>query len=93
MNFGRNLAFAHICHKTLSFFFFFPLKESANIHIDKPNKQVKNTPWLPFIYLFHLVRAPNEGLINGYNFWACVNDRIIIRVFGIYHCNYLRSRA
>jgi len=31
MNFGENLAFAHICHKTLFFPVFFPLKENGEI--------------------------------------------------------------
>ncbi len=67
MDFGGKLAFADICHTTHSFYFFFS-REWRKAHVDRPNKQLRDTPWFPFISLFHLVKAPNQGLINGYNF-------------------------
>jgi hypothetical protein len=93
MDFGGKLAFVHIWHKTHSFFFFFCQGEWKKARYDRLNKHVKDTPWLTFICLFHLVRDLNQGLINDYNFWAFVNDCIIIRVFGIYHINCLGLRA
>jgi hypothetical protein len=50
----RNLTIAHICHNIIFFF----KKNEKKAHIDKPNKKIKDTPWLPFICLFHLV-SPN----------------------------------
>jgi hypothetical protein len=43
MDFGGDLAFAHICHNTLSFFFFFS------------KRMEKGSLWLLFICFFHLV--------------------------------------
>jgi hypothetical protein len=79
MDFGGKLAFANICHATHSFFILFSFKENGeNLTLIDQTKKARDTPWFPCICLFHLVRAPNQGLINGYKFWACVNDCIII---------------
>jgi hypothetical protein len=59
MDFGKKLAFAHICHKTHSFSLFLFQGEWRKAHVNRPNKQVKDTPWLPFICLFHLIKVPN----------------------------------
>jgi hypothetical protein len=49
MDFGGNLAFAHICHKTHSIFFFFFQGEWIKTCVDKPTKQVRDSPGLSFI--------------------------------------------
>jgi hypothetical protein len=54
MDFGGNLAFAHICHKTHLIFFFFFQGEWKKAHVGKPPKHVKDTPWLSFICLLNI---------------------------------------
>jgi hypothetical protein len=85
MDFGGKLALVDIWHKTHSFY----VKEVEIVRFDRPNKHVRNTPWFPFICLFHLIRALKYGLITNYNFWTSINDHIII-IFDI-HVGILKS--
>jgi hypothetical protein len=54
MNFGGDLAFANICHNTF-FFSLFLSREWRKAYKQIPNQEVRDTPWLLFICLLHLV--------------------------------------
>jgi len=53
MDFGGKLAFVRMWHKTHSFSSFFYQGEWKKARFDRPNKHVKDTP---FICLFYLIR-------------------------------------
>ncbi len=52
---GGDLAFAHICHNTFFFPLFLSQREWRKVHKQRPNQEVRNTIWILFICLFHLV--------------------------------------